>query len=146
MGIKRYELSEAQWRRIEAMLPGKASDPGRTAADIQIDGLGIRLEPPRMWLDPNEPLRKQLNERIRQAALMELDSRAEPLDRIPPSERAVASAVAVPALPEIEPAIVLEKVLIPATVWSPESPTKAPGPPMAMTEVAVPPAPPVPVP
>ncbi len=84
MGIKRYELSEAQWRRIEAMLPGKASDPGRTAADIQIDGLGIRLEPPRMWLDPNEPLRKQLNERIRQAALMELDSRAEPLDRIPP--------------------------------------------------------------
>jgi len=38
MGIKRYELSEAQWRRIEAMLPGKASDPGRTAADIQIDG------------------------------------------------------------------------------------------------------------
>jgi len=63
-----------------------------------------------------------------------------------PSDRAVASAVAVPALPEIEPTIVLEKVLIPATVWSPESPTKAPGPPMAMTEVAVPPAPPVPVP
>jgi transposase len=26
MGIKRYELSEAQWRRIEAMLPGKATD------------------------------------------------------------------------------------------------------------------------
>jgi putative transposase len=29
--VKRYELSEAQWRRIEAMLPGKAGDPGRTA-------------------------------------------------------------------------------------------------------------------
>lgn len=31
MGIKRYELSEVQWHRIEPMLPGKASDPGRTA-------------------------------------------------------------------------------------------------------------------
>jgi transposase len=29
--VKRYELNEAQWLRIEAMLPGKASDPGRTA-------------------------------------------------------------------------------------------------------------------
>jgi transposase len=29
--VKRYELNEAQWRRIEAMLPGKAGDPGRTA-------------------------------------------------------------------------------------------------------------------
>ena len=30
---KRYELSQAQWERIEAMLPGKRQDPGRTAAD-----------------------------------------------------------------------------------------------------------------
>jgi transposase len=30
---KRYELTPAQWRRIEAMLPGKAGDPGRTAND-----------------------------------------------------------------------------------------------------------------
>jgi transposase len=29
--VKRYELNEAQWRRIEAMLPGKAGDPERTA-------------------------------------------------------------------------------------------------------------------
>jgi transposase len=29
--VKRYELNEAQWRRIETMLPGKAGDPGRTA-------------------------------------------------------------------------------------------------------------------
>jgi putative transposase len=28
--VKRYELNDAQWRRIEAMLPGKAGDPGRT--------------------------------------------------------------------------------------------------------------------
>lgn len=30
---KRYELSEDQWQRIEAMLPGKRSDPGRTGTD-----------------------------------------------------------------------------------------------------------------
>lgn len=30
MGIKRYELSEAQWLRIAPLLPGKTSDPGRT--------------------------------------------------------------------------------------------------------------------
>jgi transposase len=30
---KRYELTPEQWRRIEALLPGKATDPGRTAKD-----------------------------------------------------------------------------------------------------------------
>ncbi len=35
MGVKRYELSEAQWTRIAPLLPGKATDPGRTAADIE---------------------------------------------------------------------------------------------------------------
>jgi len=30
MGIKRYELSEEQWLRIEPLLPGKAGDPGRS--------------------------------------------------------------------------------------------------------------------
>jgi transposase len=29
----RYELTAAQWRGIEAILPGKAGDRGRTAAD-----------------------------------------------------------------------------------------------------------------
>lgn len=33
MGIKRYEVSHGQWERIGPMLPGKVSDPGRTAAD-----------------------------------------------------------------------------------------------------------------
>ena len=33
MGVKRYELSEAQWAKIAPMLPGKASDPGRTGSD-----------------------------------------------------------------------------------------------------------------
>ncbi len=36
MVVKRYELSEAQWVRIAPMLPGKASDPGRTAADNRL--------------------------------------------------------------------------------------------------------------
>jgi len=31
--VKRYELSNAQWERICDLLPGKAGDPGRTAAD-----------------------------------------------------------------------------------------------------------------
>lgn len=28
-----YELSQAQWEWLEDLLPGKAGDPGRTAAD-----------------------------------------------------------------------------------------------------------------
>ncbi len=36
MGVKRYELSEAQWRRIAPLLPGKATDPGRTGADNRL--------------------------------------------------------------------------------------------------------------
>ena len=31
--VKRYELSDAQWGRIERMLPGKAGDPGRHGKD-----------------------------------------------------------------------------------------------------------------
>lgn len=31
--VKRYELTDAQWERIYELLPGKASDPGRTAED-----------------------------------------------------------------------------------------------------------------
>ena len=30
---RRHELTDAQWERIEGLLPGKAADPGRTAAD-----------------------------------------------------------------------------------------------------------------
>ena len=39
--VKRYELTEAQWRRIEPLLPGKASDPGRTGSDnrLFVDGV-----------------------------------------------------------------------------------------------------------
>jgi transposase len=31
--VKRYELTDAQWRRISDLVPGKAGDPGRTGAD-----------------------------------------------------------------------------------------------------------------
>ena len=41
MGVKRYELSEAQWTRIAPMLPGKATDPGRTAADNRLFVNGV---------------------------------------------------------------------------------------------------------
>ncbi len=36
MGIKRYELSEAQWFRIASLVPGKTADPGRTGADNRL--------------------------------------------------------------------------------------------------------------
>ena len=36
MGIKRYELNEAQWVKIAPLLPGKASDPGRTGQDNRL--------------------------------------------------------------------------------------------------------------
>lgn len=32
----RHELTDAQWQRIEPLLPGKASDPGRTAVDNRL--------------------------------------------------------------------------------------------------------------
>lgn len=34
--VKRYEVSDAQWRRIEDLLAGKANDPGRTGADNRL--------------------------------------------------------------------------------------------------------------
>jgi transposase len=33
---RRHELSDAQWAQIEHLLPGKKSDPGRTAADNRL--------------------------------------------------------------------------------------------------------------
>ena len=34
--VKRYELSDSQWERICALLPGKAGDPGRTGKDNRL--------------------------------------------------------------------------------------------------------------
>lgn len=39
--VKRYELTDAQWQRIEALLPGKAGGPGRTAADNRLFVNGV---------------------------------------------------------------------------------------------------------
>jgi putative transposase len=41
MSVKRYELSQAQWERIAPLLPGKAGDPGRTAADNRLFVNGV---------------------------------------------------------------------------------------------------------
>jgi putative transposase len=41
MSVKRYELSEVQWRRIAALLPGKAGDPGRTGSDNRLFVNGV---------------------------------------------------------------------------------------------------------
>jgi transposase len=34
--VKRYELSNEQWRRIEGLLAGKKGDPGRTGRDNRL--------------------------------------------------------------------------------------------------------------
>lgn len=33
---QRHSLTDAQWNRIKALLPGKAGDPGRTAVDNRL--------------------------------------------------------------------------------------------------------------
>ncbi len=37
----RCELSPAQWRRIEGLLPGKAGDPGRSGEDNRLFVNGV---------------------------------------------------------------------------------------------------------
>ena len=41
MGVKRYELSEAQWVRISPLLPGKVGDPGRSGHDNRLFVNGV---------------------------------------------------------------------------------------------------------
>ena len=36
MAAKRYELSDIQWTKIAPLLPGKATDPGRTGSDNRL--------------------------------------------------------------------------------------------------------------
>jgi transposase len=50
---KRYELSETQWEHIRELLPGKASDPGRTAFDNQnfVNGVLWVLRSGARWSD-----------------------------------------------------------------------------------------------
>lgn len=53
MGVKRYELNEAQWARIAPLLPGKASDPGRTGSDnrLFVNGVVWVLRSGAYWQD-----------------------------------------------------------------------------------------------
>lgn len=41
MGIKRYELNDAQWERVAPLLPGKAGDPGRTGSDTACSEMDV---------------------------------------------------------------------------------------------------------
>lgn len=41
MGVKRYELTQAQWERIAPLLPGKVGDPGRSGADNRLFVNGV---------------------------------------------------------------------------------------------------------
>ena len=53
MSVKRYELSQVQWERIGDLLPGKASDPGRTASDnrLFVNGVLWVLRSGARWCD-----------------------------------------------------------------------------------------------
>jgi transposase len=53
MSAKRYELNQAQWERIEPLLPGKAGDPGRKAADnrLFVNGVLWVLRSEAHWCD-----------------------------------------------------------------------------------------------
>jgi len=39
--VKRYELTDAQWQRIESLLPGKKGDAGRTARNNRLFVNGV---------------------------------------------------------------------------------------------------------
>lgn len=41
--LRRYALSDEVWKRIEPLVPGKAGDPGRTAADNRLFVAGVIL-------------------------------------------------------------------------------------------------------
>jgi transposase len=41
MAAKRYELNDSQWARIADLLPGKSTDPGRTARDNRLFMNGV---------------------------------------------------------------------------------------------------------
>ena len=41
MGVKRYEVSEAQWARIAPLLSGKDGDPGRSGTDNRLFVNGV---------------------------------------------------------------------------------------------------------
>lgn len=51
--VKRYELTPAQWERLAPLLPGKAGDPGRSAADnrLFVDGVLWVLRSGAHWRD-----------------------------------------------------------------------------------------------
>lgn len=53
MKRRRHELSDAQWERIEPLLPGKKSDPGRTATDnrLFVDAIVFVLKTGIPWAD-----------------------------------------------------------------------------------------------
>ena len=51
--VKRYEVSDEQWKKLEAMLPGKEGDRGRSAQDNRnfVNGVLWILRSGARWSD-----------------------------------------------------------------------------------------------
>jgi len=60
MARRRHELTDAQWGKIEHLLPGKKSDPGRTAADnrLFVDAGRVRAQDRHPLGRPARPVRQ----------------------------------------------------------------------------------------
>jgi putative transposase len=95
---KRYELSDAQWRRIGDVLPGKKSDPGRTGSDnrLFLNGVLWVLRSGAHWQDLPERYGKwkTLHKRFgRWADAGSLDLISLAIDRLVVTDRLSAAAV-----------------------------------------------------
>ena len=65
---KRYELNDQQWARIAEMLPGKKTDPGRTAKDNRLFVNGV------LWVLRSGAQWDELPERYGRNAYLMLDA------------------------------------------------------------------------
>jgi transposase len=80
---KRYELNDQQWARIADMLPGKKSDPGRTARDnrLFVDGVLWVLRSGAQWDELPERYGKHILGRSRGGLTTKIHLLADALGR-----------------------------------------------------------------
>ena len=94
----RHELTDAQWQRIEPLLPGKAGDPGRTAVDnrLFVNAVLYVLKTGIPWADLPERLGKPntIWKRYDRWCAAGVWERPDPAALLAPDARAVTMAAA----------------------------------------------------